>query len=79
MSTQGGPAGVGALALAEDVLSACFLEPMAPFYIKIGRNRVCITGGPERETDKLVSINVEIFSASLPGEHRSMRGRDIDA
>jgi hypothetical protein len=52
---------------------------MAPFYIKIGRNRVCITGGPERETDKLVSINVEIFSASLPGEHRSMRGRDIDA
>ena len=61
MSTQGGPAGVGALVLAEDVLRACFLEPMAPSYIKIGRNHVCITSGPERETNKLVPIIVEIF------------------
>ena len=79
MSTQGGPAGVGALVLAEDVLRACFLEPMAPSYIKIGRNHVCITSGPERETNKLVPITVEIFFVSLPGEHWGMRGRDIDA
>lgn len=79
MSTQGGPAGGGTAARVEDVLRACFLELMALFYIKSGRNRVCMDGGPERETDKLVPINVEIFSASPPGERRSMRGRDIGA